>query len=90
MKSLPPNSDGFEASGGREPPPTLFKLQKLILEILLARQKRPLFPIFHFSYTAHWKASSASVMVWHIYERCTGDMLKLSLLKVTLRYMLIH
>lgn len=53
----------------------LFKLQKLILEILLARQKRPLFPIFHISYTAHWKASSTSVMAWHIYERCIEELI---------------
>lgn len=52
-----------------------FKLQKLILEILLAWQKRPLLPIFHISYTAHWKASSTSVMAWHIYERCIEELI---------------
>lgn len=56
------------------PSAPLFKLQKLILEILLAWQKRPLFPIYHISYTAHWKASSASVMAWHIYEKCSEEL----------------
>ncbi len=55
------------------PSAPIFQLQKLVLEILLAWQKRPLFPIFHISYTAHWKASSASVMAWHIYERCIEE-----------------
>ncbi|TNN52872.1 hypothetical protein EYF80_036885 [Liparis tanakae] len=91
--------DGGVKPGGRKGSRRQ-NLQKLILEILPAQQKRPPFP--HFPYFIHGPLASGGserrlrAAARHVYERCADetdrseDMLKISVLKVTVPSTLIH
>lgn len=61
---------GFAAS----PRCPYFQVAKAHFEDFAGMTETAPIPIFCISYTAHWRAASASVMAWHIYERRTEEL----------------